>query len=90
MKKIKYNNKESIGIISVELVIVYSIYGTLVQLKQYTSEDLPFSLSILDKDMNKDGEIVIEFSSFEELISVINDAKNKFKQFNQFKDDNRN
>ena len=78
------NTKDSLCVESFDLIIVYNVYGTLLQISQSTFEHSTIKFSLLDvEEDNKTGESSIEFSSFKELEDIIKDFKNKFNNLNK-------
>jgi hypothetical protein len=77
--KIEQNTKsEDIHIYSVGLVVLYSVYGSLLELRQETTETSTFKISVLDQDIDKETDgYSIEFCSSNELIKIIEDFKKK-------------
>lgn len=77
--KIQQNTKnEDIHIYSVGLVVLYSVYGKLLELRQDTLDTTSFKISIIDEDLDKETDgYSIEFCSSDELIKIIQDFKKK-------------
>ena len=71
-----------VKVYSTDLIIVYDYGGDLIQLSQSTISDLPFKFAFLDKEMNAyNSEVMMEFEKPEILEGIIQDFKEKFKQF---------
>lgn len=72
--------EDGIYIYSVELKIIYCIYGQLVEISQDTIETVSPTLSILDKEKNNNDAVVIELTSLDEITTLIKNFKKKFKK----------
>jgi hypothetical protein len=77
--KIQQDTKdENIHIYSVGLVVLYSVYGRLLELRQDSTETSTFKISVIDEDLDKETDgYSIEFCSSDELIKIIQDFKKK-------------
>lgn len=72
-------DKNSIHIYSVDINVIYSVYGQLLQLSQGTTENNITKLSLLDAETDtKEGSTSIEFSNIKELDKILIDFNNKF------------
>jgi hypothetical protein len=76
---IQENTKsEDIHIYSVSLVVLYSVYGRLLEFREDTLSNTGFKISIIDEDLDKETDgYSIEFCSTTELIKIIEDFKKK-------------
>lgn len=78
MKKLPLiDTKEDIKISSIELTICYNLYDHEIELHNSTFESTAPSLSILDKEMDKDGSVKIDMCDYSELVSIMEDFQNR-------------
>jgi hypothetical protein len=70
-----------IHIYSIDLVVMYSMYGQLVQLSDGTGECTTPTISIVDRDFDdKEMSVTIQLTKLEELNLIIKDFKDKLNK----------
>lgn len=83
-------NKEDIHIYSIDINIMYCVYGKLLQFRKGTGEATTFDMAIVDQEIDaKEGTVTIDFSTLLELQEILKDFEAKFELITKQKQSGR-